>query len=734
MVYYIKCIAYHINFLYFQDNAFLATQIPKGNRICEKEQKAEMRENWELLTEIDAPENDIPELDNAEFELISDFTPQGDQPEAINKLTNGLLRGDQAQTLLGVTGSGKTYTMAHVIQNVQLPTLVISPNKTLSAQLYNEFRTFFPNNAVHYFVSDYEYYQPEAYIPATDTFIEKDVRINEEITRMRLAATASLISRRDVIVVASVSCLYGLGSPREFENQRVQITVGDEIRRDSLLRALVDIQYVRNDVEFWQGIFRARGDVVEVFPAYSENAYRIELFGDEIDRISEIDTTTGEVLKQHESLDVYPAKHFMTDAEIFDEALINIELELQERILTFEKENKLLEAQRIEQRTRFDLEMLREVGYCSGIENYSRHLSGLQPGEPPYCLMHYFPDDFLLFIDESHVTIPQLRGMYRGDRSRKTTLVEYGFRLPSALDNRPLRFDEVEARVNQVIFVSATPGPYEMENSAQIVEQIIRPTGLVDPKITIHPVRGQVDHLIGRIQERVRHKQRVLVTTLTKRMAEDLTEYLTEAGIRADYMHSEIDVFDRARILRQLREGVFDVLVGINLLREGLDLPEVSLVAILDADRPGFLRSVRSIVQTAGRAARNVDGEVILYGDDTTDAMAEAIQETQRRRDIQLQYNVDNDITPATIEKAIQELIAESEDTYKTKEPDKPVVTIESITPEDVEALITDLTRQMRKAALELDYEEAAALRDRIVELKEQSTKQEAVHSVQNSD
>ena len=734
MVYYIKCIAYHINFLYFQDNAFLATQIPKGNRICEKEQKAEMRENWELLTEIDAPENDIPELDNAEFELISDFTPQGDQPEAINKLTNGLLRGDQAQTLLGVTGSGKTYTMAHVIQNVQLPTLVISPNKTLSAQLYNEFRTFFPNNAVHYFVSDYEYYQPEAYIPATDTFIEKDVRINEEITRMRLAATASLISRRDVIVVASVSCLYGLGSPREFENQRVQITVGDEIRRDSLLRALVDIQYVRNDVEFWQGVFRARGDVVEVFPAYSENAYRIELFGDEIDRISEIDTTTGEVLKQHESLDVYPAKHFMTDAEIFDEALINIELELQERILTFEKENKLLEAQRIEQRTRFDLEMLREVGYCSGIENYSRHLSGLQPGEPPYCLMHYFPDDFLLFIDESHVTIPQLRGMYRGDRSRKTTLVEYGFRLPSALDNRPLRFDEVEARVNQAIFVSATPGTYEMENSAQIVEQIIRPTGLVDPKITIHPVRGQVDHLIGRIQERVRHKQRVLVTTLTKRMAEDLTEYLTEAGIRADYMHSEIDVFDRARILRQLREGVFDVLVGINLLREGLDLPEVSLVAILDADRPGFLRSVRSLVQTAGRAARNVDGEVILYGDDTTDAMAEAIKETQRRRDIQLQYNVDNDITPATIEKAIQELIAESEDTYKTKEPDKPVVTIESIAPEDVEALIADLTRQMRKAALELDYEEAAALRDRIVELKEQSTKQEAVHSVQNSD
>ena len=683
-----------------------------------------MRENWELLTEIDSAEDDALELDDLQLDLVSDFKPQGDQPQAIDQLTKGLLQGDKAQTLLGVTGSGKTYTMANLIQNIQRPTLVISPNKTLSAQLYNEFRLFFPNNAVHYFVSDYEYYQPEAYIPATDTFIEKDVRINEEITRMRLAATASLISRSDVIVVASVSCLYGLGSPREFENQRVQIAVGEVIRRDALLRALVDIQYVRNDVEFWQGIFRARGDVVEVFPAYSENAYRIELFGDEIDRISEIDTTTGEVLGKRDFLEIYPAKHFMTDAEIFDEALINIELELQEQIVFFEKQNKLLEAQRIEQRTRFDLEMLREVGYCSGIENYSRHLSGLQPGEPPYCLMHYFPDDFLLFIDESHVTIPQLRGMYRGDRSRKETLVKYGFRLPSALDNRPLRFDEVEARVNQVVFVSATPGPYEMENSAQIVEQIIRPTGLVDPQISIHPVRGQVDHLIGKIRERVKNKQRVLVTTLTKRMAEDLTEYLTEASIRADYMHSEIDVFDRARILRQLREGVFDVLVGINLLREGLDLPEVSLVAILDADRPGFLRSVRSLVQTSGRAARNVDGEVILYGDNITDAMAEAIQETQRRRDIQLQYNTDNNITPATIEKAIQELISESETDYETKASEKPVVPVEDLEPRDIEALITDLTRQMRKAALELDYEEAAALRDRIAELKEQSAGQ----------
>ena len=683
-----------------------------------------MRENWELLTKIDDSEDEVSELDNPQFELISDFSPQGDQPQAIDELTEGLQRGDKAQTLLGVTGSGKTYTMANVIENVQLPTLVISPNKTLAAQLYNEFRTFFPNNAVHYFVSDYEYYQPEAYIPSTDTFIEKDVRINEEITRMRLASTASLISRRDVIVVASVSCLYGLGSPDEFENQRVQVTVGDVVRRDALLRALVDIQYVRNDVEFWQGVFRARGDVVEVFPAYSENAYRIELFGDEIDRINEIDTTTGEVLAQRDFLEIYPAKHFMTDGEIFDQALINIELELQDRILTFEKENKLLEAQRIEQRTRFDLEMLREVGYCSGIENYSRHLSGLQPGDPPYCLMHYFPDDFLLFIDESHVTIPQLRGMYRGDRSRKQTLVEYGFRLPSALDNRPLRFDEVEARVNQVIFVSATPGTYEMENSAQVVEQIIRPTGLIDPEISIHPVRGQIDHLIGKIQERVRREQRVLVTTLTKRMAEDLTEYLTEAGIRADYMHSEIDVFDRARILRELREGVFDVLVGINLLREGLDLPEVSLVAILDADRPGFLRSVRSLVQTAGRAARNVDGEVLLYGDDVTDAMGDAIKETRRRREIQLQYNTDNDITPATIEKAIQELIAESTEAYKTEKSDKSAVIPETVEPQDIEAMITDLTRRMRKAALDLDYEEAAALRDQIAELKAQSREQ----------
>lgn len=678
-----------------------------------------MRENLETRPTV-SPININPDVPSKPFELVSEFEPQGDQPEAIEKLTEGIRRKDRAQTLLGVTGSGKTFTMAHVIQNIQRPTLVISPNKTLSAQLYNEFKTFFPQNAVHYFVSDYEYYQPEAYIPSTDTFIEKDVQINEEITRMRLASTASLMSRRDVVIVASVSCLYGLGSPREFENQKVDVNIGLTIRRDEFLRSLIDIQYVRNDVDFWQGTFRVRGDVVEVFPAYSESAYRIELFGDEVDRICEINTTTGEILDKQDSLEIYPAKHFMTDDEIFEEALVNIELELQERIVTFEKENKLLEAQRIEQRTRFDLEMLREVGYCSGIENYSRHLTGLQPGEAPYCLLNYFPEDFMLFIDESHVTIPQLKGMYRGDRARKLTLVEYGFRLPSALDNRPLQFEEVERYLNQVVYVSATPGSYEMEEGGQIVEQIIRPTGLIDPQVSLHPVKGQIDHLIGKIKERVKMKQRVLVTTLTKRMAEDLSEYLIEAGIRANYMHSEIDVFDRARILMQLRKGDFDVLIGINLLREGLDLPEVSLVAILDADRPGFLRSVTSLVQTSGRAARNVDGEVLFYGDTITDAMADAMAETKRRRELQMEYNKENDITPATIQKAIEMLIAESHEEYVTEksEPDIPEI-IEESSIEEIDTIIVDLTRQMQKAAVELDFELAATLRDQITELNE---------------
>ena len=653
-----------------------------------------------------------------EFELISDYTPQGDQPEAIRELTKGLKNGDRLQTLLGVTGSGKTFTMAHVIAEMQRPTLVVSPNKTLAAQLYSEFRAFFPNNAVHYFVSYYDYYQPEAYIPSTDTYIEKDIQINEEINRLRLASTASLVSRRDVIIVASVSCIYGIGSPKEYELQKVEVKVGEVIKRQKLLRALVTIQYERNDIEFWQGNFRARGDVIEVFPAYANTAYRIELFGDEVDRLTEIDTVTGEILSEHDAVEVYPAKHFMTDAELFEEALVNIETELQERIDHFVANNKLLEAQRIEQRARFDLEMLREVGYCSGIENYSRHLSGLEPGQPPYCLIDYFSDDYLMFIDESHVTVPQLRGMYRGDRSRKETLVDYGFRLPSALDNRPLRFEELDSYINQAIFVSATPGKHELHSSAQVVEQIIRPTGLIDPQIVVHPVEGQIDHLIGVINERVAQNQRVIVTTLTKRMAEDLTDYLAEAGIKANYLHSEVETFERAQILRELREGVFNVIVGINLLREGLDLPEVSLVAILDADRAGFLRSETSLIQTSGRAARNVDGEVLLYADEATDAIRNAIDETNRRREIQMAYNEEHSITPATIDKAIHDLITKSTDQPDESETSDTVATLADVGAEEIEMLLVQLTSQMQKAAADLEFEQAAALRDQISDLK----------------
>ncbi len=653
-----------------------------------------------------------------EFELISDYTPQGDQPEAIRELTKGLKNGDRLQTLLGVTGSGKTFTMAHVIAEMQRPTIVVSPNKTLAAQLYSEFRAFFPNNAVHYFVSYYDYYQPEAYIPSTDTYIEKDIQINEEINRLRLASTASLVSRRDVIIVASVSCIYGIGSPKEYELQKVEVKVGEVIKRQKLLRALVTIQYERNDIEFWQGNFRARGDVIEVFPAYANTAYRIELFGDEVDRLTEIDTVTGEILSEHDAVEVYPAKHFMTDAELFEEALVNIETELQERIDHFVANNKLLEAQRIEQRARFDLEMLREVGYCSGIENYSRHLSGLEPGQPPYCLIDYFSDDYLMFIDESHVTVPQLRGMYRGDRSRKETLVDYGFRLPSALDNRPLRFEELDSYINQAIFVSATPGKHELHSSAQVVEQIIRPTGLIDPQIVVHPVEGQIDHLIGVINERVAQNQRVIVTTLTKRMAEDLTDYLAEAGIKANYLHSEVETFERAQILRELREGVFNVIVGINLLREGLDLPEVSLVAILDADRAGFLRSETSLIQTSGRAARNVDGEVLLYADEATDAIRNAIDETNRRREIQMAYNEEHSITPATIDKAIHDLITKSTDQPDESETSDTVATLADVGAEEIETLLVQLTSQMQKAAADLEFEQAAALRDQISDLK----------------
>ena len=653
------------------------------------------------------------------FELVSDYTPQGDQPQAIQMLTEDFLRKENGlQTLLGVTGSGKTFTMAHVVANLQRPTLVISHNKTLAAQLYSEFREFFPYNAVHYFVSYYDYYQPEAYLPVTDTYIEKDIQINEEIDRLRLASTASLLTRRDVIIVASVSCIYGIGSPKDYEVQRVEVSCGDIIKRNKLLRAFVDIRYERNDIDFSRGSFRARGDVIEVFPAYADTAYRIELFGDEVERITEIDTLTGEILTEHEAITLFPARHFMTDAERFEQALLDIETELQDRIDYFIANNKLLEAQRIEQRTRFDLEMMREIGYCQGIENYSRHFSGLAPGDPPYCLLNYFSDDHLMIIDESHVTLPQIRGMYRGDRARKQTLVDYGFRLPSALDNRPLKFEEFESYLHRAVFVSATPGPYELEQSTQVVEQIIRPTGLIDPKISVYPVNGQIDHLIGVINERVAQRQRVLVTTLTKRMAEDLTDYLTEAGVKAEYLHSDVDTLDRARILKELRQGSFDVLVGINLLREGLDLPEVSLVAILDADRAGFLRSETSLIQTAGRAARNLDGEVILYADQITDAIQSAINETERRREIQMAYNEAHGITPATIDKEIRDLISALVD--DDEEPADPLAVeiSEATSEEEIHALIADLTKQMQEAAANLEFEKAATLRDGIEELR----------------
>ena len=653
------------------------------------------------------------------FELVSKYTPQGDQPQAIETLTEGPLRtGEGIQTLLGVTGSGKTFTMAHVIANLQCPTLVVSHNKTLAAQLYSEFREFFPNNAVHYFVSYYDYYQPEAYLPTTDTYIEKDIQINEEIDRLRLASTASLLTRRDVIIVASVSCIYGIGSPKEYDVQRVEVSCGDIIKRNKLLRAFVDIRYERNDIDFSRGSFRARGDVIEVFPAYANTAYRIELFGDEVERITEIDTLTGEILEEHETIMLFPARHFMTDADRFEQALLDIEAELQDRIDYFIANNKLLEAQRIEQRTRFDLEMMREVGYCQGIENYSRHFSGLAPGEPPYCLLNYFPDDYLIIVDESHVTLPQMRGMYRGDRARKQTLVDYGFRLPSALDNRPLQFEEFESNLRRAVFVSATPGPYELERSTQVVEQIIRPTGLIDPKISVYPVDGQIDHLIGIINERVDQSQRVLITTLTKRMAEDLTDYLTEAGIKAEYLHSDIDTLDRTRILKELRQGSFDVLVGINLLREGLDLPEVSLVAILDADRAGFLRSETSLIQTAGRAARNLDGEVILYADKITDAIRNTINETERRREIQMAYNEAHGITPATIDKEIRDLISELDDDDEKPTDSLGVEISETTSEEEIHTLIADLTNQMQEAAANLEFEKAATLRDGIAELK----------------
>lgn len=656
-------------------------------------------------------------MDNR-FQLVSSYQPQGDQPQAIEKLVDGLKRGVKHQTLLGATGTGKTFTISNVIAQANKPTLVIAHNKTLAGQLYSELKEFFPHNAVEYFVSYYDYYQPEAYVPQTDTYIEKDAKINDEIDKLRHSATSALFERRDVIIVASVSCIYGLGSPEEYRELVVSLRVGMEIERNTLLRRLVDIQYDRNDIDFRRGTFRVRGDVVEIFPASrDEHCIRVEFFGDEIDRIREVDALTGEVLGEREHAAIFPASHFVTREEKMKLAVANIEKELEERLAELREQGKLLEAQRLEQRTRYDLEMMREMGFCSGIENYSRHLALRPPGSTPYTLLDYFPDDFLIIIDESHVTLPQLRGMYNGDRARKQVLVDHGFRLPSALDNRPLTFEEFEQKMNQIIYVSATPGPYELEHSPGVVEQIIRPTGLLDPTIDVRPIAGQIDDLIGEIRERVERNERTLVTTLTKKMAEDLTDYLKEAGLKVAYLHSEIKTLERIEIIRDLRLGKYDVLVGINLLREGLDIPEVSLVAILDADKEGFLRSERSLIQTIGRAARNANGHVIMYADTVTKSMEIAIQETKRRRAVQEEYNRKHGIVPRTIQKEIRDVIratyaAEETETYEAK----PAAA--SMTKQEREAFIRRLEAEMKEAAKALDFERAAQLRDVIFELK----------------
>ncbi|MFP3897315.1 MAG: excinuclease ABC subunit UvrB [Anaerolineales bacterium] len=659
-----------------------------------------------------------------EFELVSDFVPTGDQPKAIEQLANGLERQDRYQTLMGVTGSGKTYVMANIIEAVQRPTIVIAHNKTLAAQLYSEFKEFFPNNAVAYFVSYYDYYQPEAYIPRTDLYIEKDADINEEIDRLRLAATSALFSRRDVIIVASVSCIYGLGDPKSYGQVVINLRRGQHRRRNALLRRLVDIFYERNDLELSPGKFRVRGDTLEVMPAYGETTYRVEFWGDEIERIVEVDALTGELLQEHETIDIFPAKHFITPEENLAQAIEEIEKELEQRLDILKKQNKLLEAQRLEQRTRYDIEMLQEIGYCPGVENYSRHLSRRREGEPPWTLLDYFPADYLMFLDESHMTVPQIRGMYNGDRSRKETLVEYGFRLPSALDNRPLTFEEFEDHVNQCIFISATPGPYEREHSTQIVEQIIRPTGLVDPKVMVRPIEGQIDDLIGELRDCVERNERALVTTLTKRMAEDLSEYLQEAGFDVHYLHSEIGTIERVDILRSLRTGVYDVVVGVNLLREGLDLPEVSLVAILDADKEGFLRSTRALIQTIGRAARNVNGHVIMYADEITDSMRRAIDETNRRREIQLTYNKGRGITPSSIIKEVHDLT----ESLRTVAESGAAYEVETEIPKDeAHHIVENLERQMKAAAQNLEFEKAALLRNQILELRRSVSRDEDI-------
>ena len=651
------------------------------------------------------------------FKLVSEYKPTGDQPKAIEELVKGFKEGNQCETLLGVTGSGKTFTMANVIQQMNKPTLIIAHNKTLAAQLYGEFKEFFPNNAVEYFVSYYDYYQPEAYVPSSDTYIAKDSAINDEIDKLRHSATAALSERKDVIIIASVSCIYGLGSPIDYQEMVVSLRPGMIKDRDEVIKKLIEIQYDRNDMDFKRGTFRVRGDVLEVFPAYSEKiAYRVEFFGDEVDRITEIDVLTGEIISAIEHVAIFPASHYVVSKEKMERAIGEIEVELEQQVRFFKSEDKLLEAQRIAERTNFDIEMMRETGFCSGIENYSRHLTGLAPGQPPQTLIDYFPDDFLMMIDESHKTIPQIGAMYHGDQSRKGTLVDYGFRLPSAKDNRPLSFDEFEAKIDQVLFVSATPGEYEEQHELLRAEQVIRPTGLLDPEVEVRPIEGQIDDLISEVNKETAKKNKVLITTLTKRMAEDLTDYMREVGIRVKYLHSDIDTLERTEIIRDMRLDVFDVLVGINLLREGLDIPELTLVAILDADKEGFLRSETSLIQTIGRAARNAEGHVIMYADHMTDSMKIAIEETRRRRAIQMAYNEEHGITPKTIQKAVRDLISISkkvaeEEMRLEKDP-------ESMSKDELEKLINKMTKQMKKAAAELNFEAAAELRDKMVELK----------------
>ena len=652
------------------------------------------------------------------FKLVSEYKPTGDQPQAIEQLVKGFKEGNQCQTLLGVTGSGKTYTMANVIQQLNKPTLVIAHNKTLAAQLYGEFKEFFPENAVEYFVSYYDYYQPEAYVPSSDTYIAKDSAVNDEIDKLRLSATASLVERRDVVIISSVSCIYGLGEPENFEKMMVSLRPGMEKDRDEVIRQLIDIQYDRSEMDFHRGTFRVHGDVLEIFPANAgDYAFRVEFFGDEIDRITQIDVLTGEIKSRMEHIAVFPASHYVVPPDRIRQAAADIEEELAERVAYFKSEDKLLEAQRIAERTNFDIEMMKETGFCSGIENYSRHLAGLKPGAPPHTLLDYFPDDFLMIIDESHKTIPQIRAMYSGDQSRKTTLVDYGFRLPSAKDNRPLNFEEFESKIDQIMFVSATPGEYEEAHEQLRAEQIIRPTGLLDPRVDVRPVEGQIDDLVGEVNKEVAKKNKVLITTLTKRMAEDLTEYMRDIGIRVRYLHSDIDTLERTEIIRDMRLDVFDVLVGINLLREGLDIPEITLVAILDADKEGFLRSATSLIQTIGRAARNAEGHVIMYADVMTDSMKIAIEETERRRRVQDAYNQEHGITPQTIQKSVRDLISISKEV--AKEEKKLAVDPESMSKKELEKLIAEVQKKMKKAAAELNFEAAAELRNQMINLKQ---------------